>query len=107
MMSADVTPVEPVALPAGRGQPTLLALGGVAAVAGLATLIGAVIAPGQFAHSYLTAFVFVASLGLGALFWVMIHHLVGAGWSVVIRRFSENLTGLLPGLFLLFVPLLF
>jgi hypothetical protein len=50
----------------------------------------------QLAFSYQVAYVYLSSLLLGSLFWVMIHHLVGAHWSVVIRRFFENNTRFLP-----------
>ena len=77
-----------------------------AAVAGLLSLLGAVLDYRQFFWSYLTAFVFVLSLGVGALFWVMIHHLTDAGWSVVVRRTMEHLCATVPWLALLFVPVL-
>src|SRR5262245_41533854 len=40
----------------------------------------------QFLHSYLVAFMWTLSLGLGALFWVILQNLVNARWSVAIRR---------------------
>lgn len=40
---------------------------------------------------YLMAFLFVTSVSLGGLFFVLIQHLVRAGWSVVIRRIAELL----------------
>ena len=43
-------------------------------------------ADSEFAFSWLLAFMFFLSLGLGGLFLVMVHHLVDAGWSVPIRR---------------------
>jgi hypothetical protein len=58
----------------------------------------------QFLVAYLVAFMFTLSLGAGALFLVMVHHLFDAGWSVPIRRFCEHLScaafGLLPFLFI-------
>jgi hypothetical protein len=44
---------------------------------------------------------------LGALFFTMLHHLVGAKWSVVVRRLSENIATVFPVLAILFIPLLF
>lgn len=58
----------------------------------------------SFLLAYLVAFMFVLSLGAGALFLVMAHHLFDAGWSVPIRRCCEQLSyavfSLLPWLFL-------
>ncbi len=46
---------------------------------------------GYFQHAYLTSFVYFLSISLGALFFVPIHHLTRAGWSVVVRRVAELL----------------
>lgn len=60
----------------------------------------------QFSFSYLTAFVFWLSIALGGLFLTILHHLVGAVWSVVIRRIFETLASLLPLMILFFLPVL-
>lgn len=84
-----------------RGRNVLLA----AAVAGWSLAAVAFLAdPARFALSYLVAFLFVVSLGLGALFFVMVQHLSGAVWSISSRRIAENLMGTLPAAALLFVP---
>ncbi len=59
-----------------------------------------------FFRSYVLAFAYACSLGLGALFFTMIQHLTRAGWSVVVRRFAETIAGQLPLLALLGLPLL-
>ena len=76
-------------------------------VGGLGALMGAIIPSlrEQFAFSWLVAFMFYLSLGLGALFFVMVHHLFDASWSVPIRRYLEHLANLLPWMILLFIPL--
>jgi hypothetical protein len=61
----------------------------------------------QFSFSYLTAFVFWLSIALGGLFLTILHNLVGAVWSVVIRRLFETLASLLPLMILFFLPILF
>ncbi len=61
----------------------------------------------QFWFSYLVAWLYAASLGLGALFFTMVQHVVRAGWSVLVRRTAENLAGALPLLALFFLPVLF
>jgi hypothetical protein len=58
----------------------------------------------RFAFSYLVGFEFVLTLGLGGLFFVVIQHLVQAGWSVGPRRQMEWLAGILPVMALLFIP---
>lgn len=60
----------------------------------------------EFGFSWLLAFMFFLSLGLGALFLVLVHHLFDAGWSVATRRFCEHLATLLfPTLAILFLPI--
>ncbi len=59
----------------------------------------------QFFHSYLFAFVYFLSFALGALFFVLIHHLVSATWSVTTRRLAEIVTGAFPVLFVLMLGL--
>jgi hypothetical protein len=43
----------------------------------------------QFFPSYLVSFVYFVSLGLGALFFVLVQHVTRAGWSVAVRRLAE------------------
>lgn len=73
----------------------------------LLSVIGYFINSEQFFHSYLVALVFWVSIAVGGLFLAMLHHITGATWSVVIRRFYENTLSVLPYLFILFIPLLF
>ena len=63
--------------------------------------------PKQFAHSYLAAFMFFLSIGLGSWFLVLMHHLFDAGWSSPIRRYLEHLACLLPKMAALFLPIAF
>ncbi|MBX3468790.1 MAG: hypothetical protein KF878_18115 [Planctomycetes bacterium] len=56
--------------------------------------------------SYLVAFCFFLSITLGALFFVVIQHLVKAGWSVVVRRVAEGLSLNVGLCLVLFLPLL-
>ncbi|MFN3412978.1 MAG: quinol:cytochrome C oxidoreductase [Thermoanaerobaculum sp.] len=60
----------------------------------------------RFFPAYLTAFAWVLSLTLGALFFVVLQHLVRAGWSVVVRRLAEFFAAQAPLLALLALPLL-
>lgn len=61
----------------------------------------------RFFHAYLAAITCWVAIALGALFFVMLHHLVSARWSVVVRRLAENVMMTLPYLALLFIPVLF
>ena len=70
------------------------------------SVVGYFINAQQFFHSYLVAFVFWVTLGLGGLFFTMIHHLVGASWSVVLRRITETIMVCLPIMVIFFVPIL-
>ena len=49
-----------------------------------------------FFRSYVANFAFVTSLALGALFFVLVQHVTGASWSVVVRRIAEAFTTTLP-----------
>ena len=57
-----------------------------------------------FASTYLTSFMFFASLVLGSLFLVILHHLFDACWMVPLRRFLEHISCQIPALAILFVP---
>ncbi|HEY5959653.1 MAG TPA: hypothetical protein VIV60_24025 [Polyangiaceae bacterium] len=43
----------------------------------------------HFFHSYLVAYTWTLSIGIGALWWVTLQHLVNAKWSIVVRRIGE------------------
>ncbi len=84
-----------------------------AALAGAVALLLAIglaaVTPGgwrRFLFAYLVAFAYVLSLALGALYFVVLHHLTNSGWSVVVRRVAEAIVATLPFLALLSVPLL-
>ncbi|MBX3039124.1 MAG: molybdopterin oxidoreductase [Bdellovibrionaceae bacterium] len=46
--------------------------------------------------SYLAAFFYFSSLGLGGLFFVAIHNIANSGWSVTVRRYAEGMTSFIP-----------
>lgn len=71
-------------------------------------LIGLAWATGRphFYASYVAGFMGVLGICLGALFFTMVQHITRAGWSVVVRRVSENVAGVLPFMLLLFIPIL-
>src|SRR5690606_10005606 len=80
---------------------------GVGGVALLATAIGFVINADQFYRSYLLAYVFVLGIPLGSLALLMVHHLTGGGWGLVIRRTFEASARTIPVMAVLFLPIVF
>jgi hypothetical protein len=97
-------------LPAGHPWRRLPAIGLVLAVVGLGASLAlgfmSEAARSQLWHSWLVGSLFVLSIALGALFFVLVHHSTQAGWSVVVRRIAEDIMATLPFLALLFAPLL-
>lgn len=73
-------------------------------VAAFAVLMSIPFDPKHVLYSYWIATVFVLSIPLGALFWVLVHHLTDSGWSVVIRRPLELFAQALPILCLFLIP---
>ncbi len=59
----------------------------------------------QLFRSYLVAFFFCTGLAVGSLAWLMVGHLAGGAWALIIRRVLEAATRTLPLLALLFIPL--
>ena len=59
----------------------------------------------QFFYSYVFAFSFWAGISIGALALLMLQHLTGGGWGLVIRRVLEAATRTLPLVLILFVPI--
>ena len=69
--------------------------------------IGFVKSPGSFFPSYLLAFMFVLGLSLGSLGLLMLQHLTGGNWGIMIRRPLESATRVLAVVAVLFVPIFF
>jgi hypothetical protein len=59
----------------------------------------------QFFRSYLVGFIFWLGVTLGCLGLLMLQHLTGGAWGMVIRRLLEAGTRCLPLMLLLFLPL--
>lgn len=79
------------------------AVGG--AMAGVC-LIGWFLEPQQFFRSYLTAYLFALGFPLGCLALLMLHHLVGGEWGLMIQRLLEAGVTTLPPMALLFLPVI-
>jgi hypothetical protein len=67
--------------------------------------VGFFVSRDQFFHSYLFAFSFWAGVSIGSLALLMLQHLTGGGWGLVIRRVLEATTRTLPLVLILFVPI--
>lgn len=79
----------------------------IAGVIGLLfCIVGYFKSPANFFHSYLLAFIFVLGLSLGSLGLLMLQHLTGGHWGIIIRRPLESATRSLPLVLILFIPVI-
>lgn len=111
MSAAHAVAAEPKDLGPRRIDEHLPALQGRALGAMGAGLLGAgavVLAelPSYFYASWLVAACFFLSITLGALWFVILQHLVRAGWSVLVRRVAEGIAMNITWVWVLFVPVL-
>src|SRR5882724_616426 len=102
---ADLPTPEGEYVEANRFAPLsfLLAIVGIVGL-GL-SVVGAFISPKQFSFSWLFAFAFYFTILAGCFFWIVVHHVVDAEWSVVVRRQLENLAMLLAVMVVFFIPI--
>jgi hypothetical protein len=82
---------------------------GVGIIFGVAALIAAFLPAtrAQFFHSYLLGFMLWLGVTLGSMAILMINHMTGGMWGMVIRRQLEAAVKTLPLLAVLFVPIIF
>jgi hypothetical protein len=97
MSSSYVVPSE-----MSRIKRIALIVGGVSL---LIFLIGLFVNRAQFFHSYIVAYLFWTGIALGSLALLMLQHLTGGHWGLVIRRVLEASTRTLPLMVLLFIPI--
>ncbi len=81
---------------------------GVGLLFGVASLIAAILPStrGQFFHSYLLGFMLWLGVTLGSMAFLMIQHLTGGKWGMVIRRQLEAAMKTLPLMAVLFIPII-
>ena len=97
--------------PAATRWPLFVGIGGLVAAV-VAALVRMLMMPDEnslerFLFTYLHNYLFFLSLAHGALFFVLVHHLTRAGWSVTVRRIAEVMAATLwPTFALLFIPIL-
>lgn len=95
-----------VSLPAEHGFVKAAWIAGGLGV--LALLAGFALGWGEgarFLSAYLVAWFSWVTVAVGGLFFVLLHHITRAGWSVVVRRISEHVAATLPLFALLFLPI--
>jgi len=80
---------------------------GVGGLGLLATAVGFVVNADQFFRSWLLAYVFLLGFPLGSLALLMVHHLSGGAWGIVIRRSFEAAARTIPLMAVLFLPIVF
>ena len=103
---SDVVPTpEGEYIEANRFGPLSLLLAIVGIVGLGLSVVGAFVARHQFSFSWLFAFAFYFTLIAGCFFWIIVHHVTDADWSVVVRRQLENLAMLMPLMLLFFIPI--
>src|SRR5215471_316855 len=98
-----MTPTDPVATEIGQWQQKALLVG----LAGLLlSLTGLVLDREQFLRSYLFAYLYGTGMGLGCMGILLLHHVVGGKWGMVIRRMCEAGARTLPYMAILLIPVL-
>jgi len=78
----------------------------VGIVFAIASIILAITNPDQFYRGYLLGFLCWLGVSLGSMSIVMIRHLTGGGWGMVIRRILGAAMRTLPLLAILFIPII-
>src|SRR6266436_9683194 len=69
-------------------------------------VFGLLVDRAQFFHAYLVGFIFWIGITLGSLALLMLQHLTGGAWGLIIRRVLEAATRTLPLMVILFIPVL-
>jgi hypothetical protein len=98
-----MSPNDPDTLQIGQWQKRALLMG----IAGtLVACVGFGLNHVQFLRSYLFAYLYWTGMALGCLGILLIHHVVGGKWGMVIRRLCEAGARTLPYMAVLLVPVL-
>ncbi len=78
----------------------------IGVVAAVLCVVGALLNPSQFLRSYLLGFMFWMGISLGCMAILMLQHLSGGRWGLVVRRQLESAARNIPLMALFFLPLL-
>src|SRR5271166_6354737 len=87
-----------------EGLPMRLALAGAVLLA--VCIAGGVADKAEFFHSYLIAFLFWIGITMGSTALLMVQHLTGGRWALVIRRILEASSRTLPLMAVAALPVL-
>jgi hypothetical protein len=79
----------------------------IGSLASVACLIGAIAQPARFFQAYLLGFLFWGGVTLGGFALLMLYHLVGGAWGVIVRDLLRAITGIVPLLVFFFLPIIF
>jgi hypothetical protein len=93
-------------LPAPLGRLERIGLG-VGAALLLSLAAGFLFDHGQFLRSYLLGWLFWVGIAVGSLGLALLNHLTGGLWGLVPRRLHEAAGRTIPGMAVLFLPVLF
>ena len=105
LVNAEITEIRQA--PAGLSGSAIMPLGVGLGLIGLAGAAGTVMGEmNRFWHAYLLGVMFVTSLGVGGLFFVIGHHLTGGRWATPVRRLAELTASTLTTSFVLFIPII-
>jgi hypothetical protein len=104
MSAASVNHLDLTAPPVVKAIARRLLIVGVAF--GIVAVILAFIRPDEFFRAYLLGFVCWLGVALGSMAILMIRHLTGGGWGMVIRRILGAAMRTVPLLALLFIPVI-
>jgi len=105
MSTAHVNNLDLTAPPVVKSiQRRSLVIGLIFAVIAIA---GAFVRPDEFFRGYLLGFMAWLGVTLGSMAILMIRHLTGGGWGMVIRRILGAAMRCIPLMALLFIPILF
>src|SRR5215471_12009359 len=112
-MSAEATRVNVLGALKASAGPIRVPMG-VRALFGILILIGVATffvekasdPTGTYA-AFLLGYTYFLMLGLGGTFFVAIHYITGATWSVAVRRVAEGMGSYLPVALVLLLALLF
>ncbi|HEY0966881.1 MAG TPA: hypothetical protein VGD88_05795 [Opitutaceae bacterium] len=100
-VSGSLPATAPGSIAAAASKALTIGIAGI-----VVTALGLFVSGGaKVSYSWLVGLTFWTGIAIGMLFLVMIHHIVDASWSTVIRRqFEHGLAAFLP-LGILFIPL--
>jgi len=98
-----VTTTDSITAQIGRWQRTSLLVGAAGVLVGIVAFL---VDREQFLRSYLFAYLYWTGMGLGCLAILLMHHVVGGKWGMLIRRLCEAGARTLPFMALLLIPIL-